>query len=291
MRRPSRTGSASSFGCRGTGPRRFLSLLIALHAVAAWPAIGRADTEIGPADVEAAAREELGEQGVAGGFVVYDENADVFYRFNRDRVRARTIPASTFKILNSLIFLEEGIVESARATIEWDGQQRDVSSWNQDQTLASAFRRSAVWAYQKLARDTGISRMQAYIDAVGYGNGQAGTTVDMFWLEGPLTISPEEQIHFLRRLRSGDLPFRSEVMDTVKSIMIDEREEGYVLRGKTGWAIRTDPDVGWYVGYLETGGNVYFFALVVDILPDGRGSNRKQIVKNIFRRLGVITLS
>ncbi len=256
--------------------------------VAAWPGTACADNALHLASLEEVASEVFNASGVSGGFVVYDEDNDEFHRFNMSRVRTQTIPASTFKILNSLIFLEEGIVECERATIKWDGREREFPSWNQDQTLASAFRRSAVWVYQELARTAGRHRIQKYVDAVGYGNGQLGTSADTFWLEGPLMISPEEQIHFLRRLRSGDLPFRPDVIDTVKTMMIDERGEHYVVRGKTGWAIRTDPDVGWYVGYLETDNNAFYFALTVDILPDGRGRDRKRIVKDIFLRLGLI---
>lgn len=264
----------------------FLLFSIVL-TIAVWPRLACADETLDFASLEDAVGEVFRTKNVAGGLVVYDENADRFYRINEDRVRMRAFPASTFKILNSLIFLEESIVESEHTTVKWDGQERELPIWNQDQTLASAFRRSAVWVYQELARTTGLERIQTYVDAVGYGNGQLGTTADMFWLEGPLMISPEEQIHFLRRLRSGDLPFRPDVMDTVKAMMIDEENAHYVLRGKTGWAIRTDPNVGWYVGYLETNSNTFFFALTVDILPDGRGRDRKRIVKDIFLRLGL----
>lgn len=267
----------------------FLFLLFVAPFAATGPANASAETTLDRASFEKAVGAVFSARGVSGGFVLYDEDTDVFYRFNESRVRTQTIPASTFKILNSLIFLEEAIIESADATIEWDGREREYPSWNQDQTLESAFRRSAVWVYQALARTAGLNRIQTHVNAVGYGNGQLGSSPDSFWLEGPLKISPEEQIHFLRRLHSGDLPFRPDVMDTVRSMMIDERDEHHILRGKTGWAIRIDPDVGWYVGYLETTNNVHFFALSVDILPDGRGRDRKRIVKDIFVRLGLLS--
>jgi len=30
--------------------------------------------------------------------------------------------------------------------------------------------------------------------------------------------------------------------------------------GKTGWAVSANPQVGWYVGYIETKKDVWFFA-------------------------------
>lgn len=228
------------------------------------------------------------EHGTEGCFLLYDEQADVFFRHNADRTRRAVSPASTSKILHSLVALEEGIVGDENQVIQWDGVERTYDSWNRDQTLASALRYSAVWVYQHVARQVGRAGMQGWLDRVGYGNGRIGAAVDRYWLDGSLAVTPEQQIHFLRRLRAGDLPFSRANQEIVRRIMVRESVPGAVLRAKTGWAINENPDLGWYVGWLEVGANVWLFALNVDIHADGRGRNRHEMAMAVFEGLGLL---
>lgn len=213
---------------------------------------------------------------------------------NPERAAQRFLPASTFKIPNSLIILETGVIgDPAGDIIAWDGVERG-GAWDQDQSLRTALRRSAVWAYQVWAREVGHDRMQRLVSAMGYGNADTGPpdAVDLFWLEGPLEISAQEQIAFLGRLYARDLPFRAEVMDDVVEIMEAGRGEGWVLRAKTGWAIRDDPNTGWYVGWLETEDDVFFFALNMELdftADDGR--NRIRIARSALETVTGLDLS
>ena len=210
------------------------------------------------------------------------------------RAEQRFLPASTFKIANALIILEAGVVADPDTDIlSWDGVERSPG-WDRDQSLRSAFRRSAVWAYQHWARAVGHDRMQAAVTATGYGNADIGPppSVDRFWLDGPLMISAREQIAFLQRLQSRDLPFRPEVMDQVVDVMEVDRDADWVLRAKTGWVIRSNPDIGWYVGWLETRDNTYFFALNMDLGGQGgQGALRSQITREALSRVTGIDLS
>lgn len=54
----------------------------------------------------------FGEAGVRGTLVVYDVAAERFIGFDRTRAEARFVPASTFKVVNSLIGLASGAVKS-----------------------------------------------------------------------------------------------------------------------------------------------------------------------------------
>jgi beta-lactamase class D len=49
-------------------------------------------------------------------------------------------------------------------------------------------------------------------------------------------------------------------VEIVKNVMIAKDTLDYVVRAKTGWGEQDNKDVGWYVGYLETKDNVYYFA-------------------------------
>ncbi|TYQ28729.1 class D beta-lactamase [Pseudanabaena sp. UWO311] len=198
-----------------------------------------------------------------GCFVLYDLKRDRYIHYNSNHCKKLFIPASTFKIFNSLVALETKAIADENTVIAWDGVNRTFPIWNQDQNMRTAFTRSVVWFYQDLARRIGKERMTKYIQAASYGNQDIEDKIDTFWLNGKLRISPEEQIKFLVKLYKEDLPFSSAVIKTVKDIMIIERQDTYTLRGKTGWGTNVDglQNIGWYVGYVEKGDNVYFYAL------------------------------
>jgi beta-lactamase class D len=227
---------------------------------------------------------------VDGTFVLFDVNHNKVIRYNPERCAERFIPASTFKILNTLIALETGVIPDKNYVIEWDGTAHPVAAWNQDHTLQTALQNSVVWYYQEIARRVGPEQMQHYVDTVGYGNQDISGKIDSFWLEGGLRISPDEQIEFLRRLYNNDLPFAEDSMDLVKDLLIVEQSDDYTLRAKTGWAQRVQPQIGWWVGYLERDGNVYFFATNIESAqPNADFAPAKiEITKNILRELALL---
>ena len=183
------------------------------------------------------------------------------YVYNDKRAKTPLLPASTFKIPNTLIALQEGVV-NADSIIVWDGVERSVSAWNQNQSLKTAFKSSCVWCYQFFARNIGLEKYNEYLKKLHYGNEKAAPDLERFWLDGALRISAYEQIAFLKKLYKNDVPFHKEHIDLLKSIMIDEQGKDYVLRAKTGWAVPKDAEHhGWYVGYVESSKGVYFFAI------------------------------
>ena len=165
-----------------------------------------ATTTIGPAS-EVKPELEVFFGGFKGAFVLYDLNSNQYTRYNPERCAEPFIPASTFKIMNSLIGLDTGVIPDENYVIKWDGTQNVIPSWNQDHTLKTAIQNSVVWYYQELARRVGKEKMQYYVDAAHYGNQNISGQIDTFWLEGGLRISADEQVEFLKRLYKGDLPF------------------------------------------------------------------------------------
>lgn len=224
-------------------------------------------------------------------FVLYDAGQQRTTYYNRERCGERFLPASTFKILNSLIALESGVIADENEVIPWDGTPYAVTAWNRDQTLRTAIRDSVVWAYQELARRVGAERMQDYVQAAGYGNADISGNIDSFWLDGALRISADEQIDFLQRLYTDELPFSQRNLDIVKDILILEQTDSYTLRGKTGSVQRAATHTGWFIGYLESGGDVYFFATNFDHEnPNGltAGETAKRITRQILVEMGLL---
>ncbi len=224
-------------------------------------------------------------QGFTGAFVLYDLSGNRIVRYNPERCAAGFLPASTFKIMNSLIGLETGVIPDEAYVMKWDGTKYDIPAWNQDHTLKTAIQNSVVWYYQELARRVGKERMQRYVDLAGYGNQDISGQIDTFWLEGGLRISAEEQIGFLKRLYENDLPFSQRSMNIVKDILVLEKTESYRLSGKTGSVQRVPPRMGWFVGYLEAGDKVYVFATNV---ADSDGVKAQEITRSILRGLGLL---
>lgn len=229
--------------------------------------------------------------GINGSIIIYDLDRDRFDRHNPSRNNTAFLPASTYKIPNSLIALETGVIKDDVAVLTWDGIERGfadspIEEWNQDLNIRLAFKYSAVWFYQVLARRIGYQRMQDFVERIQYGNQNIGAkeNIDNFWLSGELRITPQEQIAFLRRLYQNNLPFSQRNINLVKDIAIAEQTSNYVLRGKTG----ATSEIGWYVGYLEQNDNVYFFATNIDIIAEKDLAARLEVTKLCLQDLGLL---
>jgi beta-lactamase class D len=231
--------------------------------------------------------------GVEGSIMIYDSNNDRTFQHNPERNTTAFLPGSTYKILNSLIALETGVISDEIVVLTWDGIQRTVPQWNRDLNMKEAIRLSAVWFYQVLARRIGHERMQQWVTQVGYGNQQIGSSedIDRFCLQGELQITPQEQIQFLRRFYNDDLPFSERSISIVKDIMTLEQTPDYTLRGKTGWVGFDDdvrPQIGWLVGYLEQEDNVYFFATNIEIRSGEDAAARMEITRRCLSDLALL---
>lgn len=176
----------------------------------------------------------------------------------------RVSPCSTFKIPNSLIGLETGVLADESAALPWDGVKRSRPEWNRDHTLASAIKVSAVWYYQELARRVGTERMQELVSAIPYGNADISSGIDTFWLDASIRISPDEQVAFLERLRVSQLPFSERSQRIVRDILVQESRGPIAYRGKTGsCGVDGAKDHGWWVGWVEKDGKATVFATLV----------------------------
>ena len=205
--------------------------------------------------------------GTAGTFVGYKVDDYMIIASDKDRSGEGKLPASTFKIPNSLIALETGVVQDPdKDVFPWDGVKRPIEAWNKDHTLRSAIAVSAVPVYQEIARRIGEERMQHYVDLFDYGNRDIGGGIDQFWLSGALRIDPIEQIDFVDRLRRRALPISKRSQDVVCDILPVIKVGESIIRVKSGLlgAERGEPSLGWMVGWAEKGDAHTVFALNMD---------------------------
>lgn len=203
------------------------------------------------------------EQKAEGCFALFNNGNGQFTIYNLPRYRDSTfLPASTFKIVNSLIGLQTGIISNDSMVIKWDGVQRDNPEWNRDLTMYEAFRVSSVPYYQEIARRIGRDTMQRWIDSVAYGNKNIKGAIDSFWLNNTMKVSPDEQLGLVKRLYFNQLPFFTTYQDVVKKAMLFEDKPTHRLSYKTGLARKEDgTPIAWVIGWIEENRHPYFFVL------------------------------
>lgn len=231
--------------------------------------------------------EVFASENVIGTLVVAKADGTIVHVHNDERAKLRLSPASTFKIPNTLIALDAGVVTSVDSRFTWDGVDRGVPTWNRDQTLKSAFGVSCVWCYQEIAREVGAAKYASALAAMEYGNQQLGDEVDQFWLNGDLQISAVEQIRFLQKLYGYSLPYSREHIDIVKAVMHVDEPGDYALYVKTGWT-GARLSVGWYVGFVVRDDAAWLFAMNMHMDDAQQAGLRKALTIQSLQALGIL---
>jgi beta-lactamase class D len=258
--------------------------------------LSAAATSSSPAPGMPRERPELNEhfnaEQVSGTIALFDSADSVLTCSDVSLCKRPTIPASTFKIANSMIALETGVVEDAETVLPWDGNPYPVEEWNHNNTLRSALRVSCVPCFQGIARKVGESRMKDWVTKLDYGNHDVTGGLDHFWLSGGLRISPLQQIDFLRRFDAGKLPISARTAETVQDIMTLDVGQSHVLRGKTG--LQQPPDfpelAAWFVGWLELGNRRVYFATLINACKKGIDIKpvRRRVTERVLRALQLL---
>lgn len=253
----------------------FLSVLLLMIGTGASALAGKESTK--------ELRIEEAFDGKEGAMVLKNLKNDKVYVYNKERVKERLTPESTFKVANALIGLETSAVRDEYEVKRWDGVEREFESWNRDHSLASAMRESAIWFYQDLARTIGEKNMQEYVSKIQYGNQDISGGIEAFWLDSSLKISAAEQADFIEKLVEEDLPFSQKNQKTVKRMMIQDEQDRFILHGKTGTRL-SDMGLGWYVGYIETEKGIWVFSVNID----GTGTEAKNIAVEVLKEKGIM---
>ncbi len=234
---------------------------------------------------------------IHGSITLYDYQAKQWIFSNSNDSHTATLPASTFKIINTLIALETGVVADENEIVVWPGKTDTVKyayrpDIYHDMSLKQAFKLSAGWVYVELAKKIGKNRYEEFLTKSNYGNADVSENNPDFWNFGKFAITPTNQIEVLVGVYEETLPFSKRSFKILKEIMKEEETDSYTLRAKTGWTRDGGKDTGWWVGYVEKADNVYFFA--TRLVKDRNSPNpdfgrcRKDITKSVLRQLKVI---
>lgn len=262
-----------------------------LAAASVLPSRSLANVAPQRSEIREALAKRFTDDGTVGTFVGYKVDEYLIIVSDKDRSGQAMLPASTFKIPNSLIALETGVVTDPDKDIfKWDGVVRSIAAWNRDHTMRTAIAASAVPVYQEIARRIGVERMQKYVDLFEYGNRDIGGGIDQFWLTGDLRIDPVQQVDFVDRLRRGVLPISKRSQDLVRDILPVTKSGDSIIRAKSGLlgAELDKPSLGWMVGWAEKGSAQTVFALNMDCHEPRHIPDRMKITQQCLADIGAI---
>lgn len=190
--------------------------------------------------------------------------------------------------------MESGAAKNLDFTLKYNPALKQPANWAKDFSLAQAYKASALWYYQVLARQIGLAEERRFVSQFQYGNtdvsGGLDETGNPFWVDGSLAISADEQVQFLRRLHDGQLGLTERTTRLTKRAMVAEETISWRLSAKTGACHPQGQDTSnWYVGFVEKRDTVYYFALQIGAPDYGRAySERMPIARAILSELGVL---
>ncbi|MFA1820774.1 BlaR1 family beta-lactam sensor/signal transducer [Virgibacillus oceani] len=222
-------------------------------------------------------------QNYDGSFVLYDMQEDAYHIYDKDKSTLRVSPDSTYKIYSALFGLEDNIITPEQNTIEWDGTEHPYDQWNEDQNLETALNRSVNWYFKQLDQKMGLDSIQSNLNLIHYGNQDVSGGLEQYWLESTLKISPVEQVELLQSLYNNSFDFQEAHIAAVKNALQMEEKNGATLYGKTGTGNVNGKDInGWFIGFVETETNTYFFATNIQDEDNASGSVATEITSAIL---------
>ena len=223
-----------------------------------------------------------------GSFVLYDLGNDAWSIHDIEHATLRVAPDSTYKIYDALFGLEEGVITPQDSFIAWNGENYPFEAWNADQTLQSAMASSVNWYFQSVDEQLGTTSVYDYIKEIGYGNKNMSGDFSTYWMESSLKISPIEQVELLTQLQNNNFGFAPENINAVKDSICLSSSDAGTFYGKTGTGRVDGQDVnGWFIGYIETADNTYFFATNIGADSDATGGNATEITMSILSDMNI----
>lgn len=226
--------------------------------------------------------------GHDGSFVLYDLQKAQYHIYNKDKSTLRVSPNSTYKVYSALFALESGVITRQQTSMKWNGKTYPYKTWNQNQDLFTAMENSVTWYFQMLDKKIQMENIQAYLEKINYGNQNVSGGIEDYWLESSLKISPIEQVQTLKDFYTNQFGFDEKNVQLIKDAIKLETKDNATLYGKTATGTVNGKNVnGWFMGYVETKNNTYFFATNIENNHHANGIIATDITKSILEDKGI----
>lgn len=220
---------------------------------------------------------------VQGSFSFLNNQLGIITVYNMDLDTQRFTPATSFKLLTSLIGIQTGKISNEN-TVLTTGTGKDSAL-----SFKEAFKTSSNVFFQTLANQVGKDTMKVWIDSIGYGNKNVNGPVDSLWLNDQLKISPDEQLGFVSKLYFSQLPFQKYAQQMVQDQMLQEDNNLYQLSYATGSGTDDKNNaIGWVLGWIVENQHVYFFVTFVKSPESNLDMNSTgiHVSKSILKGMG-----
>lgn len=214
--------------------------------------------------------------GINGSAVIYNPSDSSYQIYNPEMALTQRSPCSTFKIISSLIALENGVITPENSVREWSGEVFWNEDWNRDIDFENAFRTSCVWYYRRVIDEMGEDMIQEALDSLQYGNcdisdwqgylntNNSNRSLTGFWIESSLKISPKEQTEVMERIFGENSAFSQETQEELKHVMLltEANDSDALIYGKTGMG-KADGVVvdAWYTGFSDMAQERIYFCI------------------------------
>lgn len=228
--------------------------------------------------------------GINGAAVIYDSTENRYQIYNQELAFTQRSPCSTFKIISSLIALENGIIEPDHSTRTWSGEIFWNEEWNKDINFSDAFHASCVWYFREVIDEIGKDMIQEELNKLSYGNcdisdweGRLNTNnsnpaLTGFWIESSLLISPKEQVEIMERIFGDNTDYSEGTRNQLKQVMLlsEQKEADISIYGKTGMG-KADGIVvdSWFTGFADTVNKRIYFCVYLGETDDKTVSSAK----------------
>lgn len=224
--------------------------------------------------------------GYEGSFVLYNSRENTWSVYDPDNARKRISPNSTYKIYDALLGLESGVISPESSVISWNGEACPFEAWEGDQDLNSAMKNSVNWYFQSIDSQLGSDSIKSFLHTIQYGNQQTGSDMDLYWTDSSLKISPLEQVELLKKFNENEFHFSPDNISAVKKALQLSSSDAGNFFGKTGTGRIDNRDVnGWFVGYVETSDNTYYFSVNIKADSNASGSAAAKIAMSVLSDL------
>lgn len=221
--------------------------------------------------------------GINGAAVLYDPTGQCYLIYNQELALTRRSPCSTFKIISSLIALENEIIVPNDSTRTWSGELFWNEEWNTNIDFIDAFHASCVWYFREVIDEIGQDMIQTELNNLQYGNcdisdwaGRLNTNnnnpvLTGFWIESSLLISPKEQTEVMERIFGGHAAYSEETLTQLQQVMLlpETAETAISIYGKTGmgkaYGIVVD---AWFTGFADAADKRIYFCVYLGETED-----------------------